>query len=194
MQGAQQALDNAANLTGQAAANSSSGPMSDALKQSLADAQQALNQAASAAENGDQATAKNMTAQAQQALAQAHGQAQAAQSGLAQADSSTPGQPQPDSQQGSTPSASKSSSKSSSKSASESTSSKSDSPRDVSKIGQGALAAGPGKSSAKPASAFAGLPARDRAALQQSQAEKYPQEFGSLIEQYMESLYDQPGS
>ena len=176
--------------------------MADALKQALADAQQALNQAASAAAKGDQATAKKLTDKAQQSLAQAQGQAQAAQSGLAQADSSdgsTPGKSQPDGQQGSTTPAAKSSSKpsgngSASASAQAQTSGGSNSPRDVSKIDQGTLAAGPGKSSAKPASAFAGLPARDRAALQQSQAEKYPQEFGSLIEQYMESLSDQPGS
>ena len=170
--------------------------MSDALKQTLADAQQALNQAASAAAKGDQAAAKKLTDKAQQSLAQAHGEARAAQSGLAQADSSdgsAPDNSQPDGQQGSKNS-SKPGSGSASASEQASTSSKSGSPRDVSKIGQGTLAAGPGKSSAKPASSFAGLPARDRAALQQSQAEKYPQEFGSLIEQYMESLSDQPGS
>lgn len=35
---------------------------------------------------------------------------------------------------------------------------------------------------------FQGLPARDRAALQQSQSEKYPQEYGPLVEQYMRGL------
>jgi hypothetical protein len=40
-------------------------------------------------------------------------------------------------------------------------------------------------------SSFTRLPSRDRAALQQSQAEKYPQEFGPLVEQYLRNLSDQ---
>jgi hypothetical protein len=39
---------------------------------------------------------------------------------------------------------------------------------------------------------FTGLPPRERAALLQSQAEKYPQEYGPLIEQYLKNLADQP--
>jgi hypothetical protein len=42
-------------------------------------------------------------------------------------------------------------------------------------------------------SAFTKLPARDRAALQQSQADKYPQEYGPLVEQYLRNLSDQSG-
>ncbi len=38
---------------------------------------------------------------------------------------------------------------------------------------------------------FIGLPPRDRAAIKQSQSEKYPQEYGPLIEQYMKNLADQ---
>jgi hypothetical protein len=38
---------------------------------------------------------------------------------------------------------------------------------------------------------FIGLPARDRAAIQQSQSEKYPEEYGGMIEQYMKNLADQ---
>jgi hypothetical protein len=38
------------------------------------------------------------------------------------------------------------------------------------------------------ADAYVGLPDRDRAAIEQSQAEKYPQEYGSMIEEYMRSL------
>lgn len=41
------------------------------------------------------------------------------------------------------------------------------------------------------AGAFTKLPSRDRAALLQSQAEKYPQEFGPLVEQYLRNLSDQ---
>ena len=40
-------------------------------------------------------------------------------------------------------------------------------------------------------SSFTRLPGRDRAALQQSQAEKYPQEYGPLVEQYLRNLSDQ---
>lgn len=40
---------------------------------------------------------------------------------------------------------------------------------------------------------FTGLPKRDRAAIQQSQAEKYPQEYGPLVEQYLRNLSDQNG-
>ncbi|MBM3846706.1 MAG: hypothetical protein FJ405_10550 [Verrucomicrobia bacterium] len=40
-------------------------------------------------------------------------------------------------------------------------------------------------------SRFTGLPARDRAAIQQSQSEAYPQEYAPLIEQYLRNLSDQ---
>ena len=38
---------------------------------------------------------------------------------------------------------------------------------------------------------FLGLPARDREAIQQSQAEKYPEEFATMVEQYMKNLSDE---
>jgi len=40
---------------------------------------------------------------------------------------------------------------------------------------------------------FAGLPDRDRAAIQESQSEKYPQEYGSMIEEYMRNLSNDSG-
>ena len=40
-------------------------------------------------------------------------------------------------------------------------------------------------------SKFTGLPARDRAAIQQSQGESYPQEYAPLVEQYLRNLSDQ---
>ncbi len=40
-------------------------------------------------------------------------------------------------------------------------------------------------------SSFTRLPSRDREALQQSQSEKYPQEYGPLVEQYLRNLSDQ---
>ena len=40
------------------------------------------------------------------------------------------------------------------------------------------------------AAAMVQLPARDRQALQQSQAEKYPEEYGNMVEQYLRNLSD----
>ena len=40
-------------------------------------------------------------------------------------------------------------------------------------------------------SGYLGLPARDRQAIQQSQSEKYPEEFGPMIEQYLRNLAEQ---
>jgi hypothetical protein len=40
-------------------------------------------------------------------------------------------------------------------------------------------------------SSYIGLPKRDRAAILQSQSEKYPQEYGPLVEQYLKNLADQ---
>ena len=48
---------------------------------------------------------------------------------------------------------------------------------------------GPTRSTAG-AGQFSGLPKRDRAAIQQSQGEKYPQEYGPLVEQYLKNLSD----
>ena len=42
------------------------------------------------------------------------------------------------------------------------------------------------------AAAMVQLPPRDRQALQQSQAEKYPEEYGSMVEQYLRNLSDTP--
>ena len=40
-------------------------------------------------------------------------------------------------------------------------------------------------------SAYLGLPVRDRQAIKQSQSEKYPEEYGAMIEQYLRNLADQ---
>jgi hypothetical protein len=49
-------------------------------------------------------------------------------------------------------------------------------------------AVGAGTQGIQAAAQFLALPARDRAAVQQSQSEKYPQEYGTMIEEYMRSL------
>jgi len=41
------------------------------------------------------------------------------------------------------------------------------------------------------AGTFMSLPARDRAALKQTQKDKYPEEYGPAIEQYLKNLSDQ---
>ena len=40
---------------------------------------------------------------------------------------------------------------------------------------------------------FIGLPARERAAIEQSLREKYPQEYGALVEQYLLNLANESG-
>ena len=55
--------------------------------------------------------------------------------------------------------------------------------------GKVAAAAPAGRGAAE----FLGLPERDRQAIQQSQSEKYPQEYGSMIEEYMRSLASDSG-
>jgi hypothetical protein len=57
--------------------------------------------------------------------------------------------------------------------------------------GQGG-ANGPLKS-ASGSGEFVRLPSRDRAAIQQSRSENYPQEYGPLVEQYLKNLSDQAG-
>jgi hypothetical protein len=41
---------------------------------------------------------------------------------------------------------------------------------------------------------YIGLPPRDRAALQQSHAEKYPQAYGPMVEQYLKNLSEDDDS
>jgi hypothetical protein len=43
------------------------------------------------------------------------------------------------------------------------------------------------------ASAFAALPPRERAVIEQSQAEKYPEEYGAQVEQYLLNLARESG-
>ncbi|HEY2343066.1 MAG TPA: hypothetical protein VGH90_08570, partial [Chthoniobacteraceae bacterium] len=59
--------------------------------------------------------------------------------------------------------------------------------------GQGDLKLGARSVSAKPAS-FAGLPPRERAAIEQAQSEKYPEEYGPLVEQYLRNLATESSS
>jgi hypothetical protein len=56
---------------------------------------------------------------------------------------------------------------------------------------EGAGGAGGARGNGQGGSTFSRLPNRDRAAILQSQSEKYPQEFGPLVEQYLKNLSDQ---
>ena len=48
-----------------------------------------------------------------------------------------------------------------------------------------------GRKDSAGSSSFLGLPPRDRDAIQQSRREKYPEEYGAMIEQYLKNLSDQ---
>ena len=41
---------------------------------------------------------------------------------------------------------------------------------------------------------FTNLPPRERAAIEQGQAEKYPEEYGPLVEQYLRNLANESGA
>jgi len=183
MQEAAQALQDAANIIGAMASNP--GNLPGTIAQPIQNAQMALANAAAQASGATPAqagaaaahaaAAQNAMAQAQAALSaalaaesgqQSQGQGQAQGQGQGQGQSQAQAQGQA---QGGTPSGTSS--------------------------GEGnwnGATAGGGLAAIKAAGGqFIGLPPRDRAAIRQSQSEKYPQEFGPLIEQYMKNLADQ---
>ena len=49
-------------------------------------------------------------------------------------------------------------------------------------------------SNSRTGSSYLGLPPRDRQAIQQSRNERYPEEYGPMIEQYLKNLSDKPAS
>ena len=160
-------------MMGQAASQPQAAPQ--AARDAMREAEQALSDSAVAAEAGQNQQAQAQAAQASQAMEAAQsalGEAQAGIAGIApgtapandgqQSNKMGPG-PNP----GTTQAASGASEK------------------NWNDQGGAAKAAangahGPGE--------FQGLPDRDRAAIQQSQSEKYPQEYGSMIEEYMRNL------
>ena len=173
-----------------------------AAREAIREAEQAAGAAAAAASAGQQEQAQTKTAQAQKALAAAQtalGQMQAGVGGLTpqagamlaanqagqagQQASQDQGQGQgPQSAQGSQPLANQAN-----QASQQGTGAKEQSWTDqdgaVKRGLQGAH--GPGQ--------FLGLPERDRGALQQSQSEKYPQEYGAMIEEYMRGLANDSG-
>ena len=195
MQKAAQQLTAAAADIGQAQADAAGLP--EPLRDALQTAQAELTAAAAAASNGDAQTARESTEAAQGAIAQAQALLGQAQAGLAPAAPGTPEQP------GAAPA--------SANAAAPSPGSPENTQGKDGKAGQSVAEtkAAPGGSGGKPTDGhpelalqrgsrspvktrqrFLGLPARDRAAIEQSQAEKYPEEYGAAVEQYMQNLSD----
>lgn len=187
MQQAANQLAQAANQAGQAAAQQAGSP---AMQQALQQAAQNLANAAGQAAAGQNSAAQQSAQQAAQQLAQASNMAQAAQAGIGQPSAGQlnaqgqggqmPGQGvqgagrQPGQGQGSGPTAQNMA------------------------PSEGATGYQPGGASeavqrearqaAIKKAGFLGLPPRERAAIQQSLSEKYPQEFAPMVEQYLLNL------
>lgn len=188
LQNAAQQLEQALNEVSPIAAGDA-GQLPPAAQQAVQQAQDALTQAAAQAGAKQAQPAQANAGQASQALAQAQAALALAQAGLssqmAQGQGQQPGQQQGQGQspgqgqgqpgeqpgpgQGTPP------------------------PRGTGKEGNwsGAGGANGPRRSVAGDGTFIGLPQRDRAAIQQSQAEKYPQEYGPLVEQYLKNLSDQ---
>ena len=198
MQAAGQSMQRAASQLAQSAAQAaqaSGQPGSSAsMQQSVQAAAQQLANAMNEAMNGRGASAQQAAQRAAQQLAQASDLAAAAQAGISQAgqgqmpgqgqQGSMPGQGmqgpgrQPGQGQGSGPA-----SQANNQSSEGATGYQAGSPDAVQRAARQAALRNAG---------FLGLPARERAAIQQSLGEKYPQEFGPLVEQYLLNLANEP--
>jgi hypothetical protein len=191
----QQAMQAAANMLEQAlndvspVAAGQMGQLPAAADQAVQSAQSALTQAAAQAGAKKSQPAQANAAQAAQALAQAQAALALAQAGLSsQMAGQQPGQGQQgqgQGQQGQGKGQGQQPGKGQGQPA----------PKGDGKEGNwsGAGGANGARNGNAGSSSFVGLPKRDRAAIQQSQAEKYPQEYGPLVEQYLKNLSDQSG-
>jgi hypothetical protein len=163
-------LGSAAQKTAQAGSDAQAIPQ--AARDAIRQAQQAVADAAASAGAGHQQDAQSQAAQAGQALSAAQSALDQVQSGIGALASDSPSR-QPGQ-------------------ASQSTGQNQPNPR-----GNGANektwtdqagAAKAGQRAAHGNAQFLGLPERDRAAIEQSQSERYPQEYGAMIEEYMRSV------
>jgi hypothetical protein len=184
-QAAEKNLASAAQSAATAMGKNGSPEASNAMQQAIAE----LNQAGAQAQQGQPGPASQSAAAAQAALAQAQAALRAAQSAQAAASGDGP----PGSASPSAPPAAASGSEQASaaqepgkaaKPSSAMNGSMGDSPGGRAAQDTGARGATAGET------AFVQLPPRDRQALQQSQAEKYPEEYGTLVEQYLRNLSD----
>ena len=188
----EQAMHNAAQQLEQALtdvspiAEGEKGQLPGAAQQAVQSAQSALTQAASQAGAKQKKSAQANAARAAEALAQAQAALALAQAGLsseiAQGQGQQPGQ-------GQTPGQGQGQGKQENQGPGKGT----PPPRGTGKDGNwnGAGGANGARQNTTGTGTFIGLPKRDRAAIQQSQAEKYPQEYGPLVEQYLKNLSDQ---
>lgn len=163
------------------------GDLPDNAEQALEAAMEALEQGTAQAEAGQNPPAQQSAQSASQALAQAQAALTMAQAGLGSQQAQSPGQQPGQGQkpgQGKQPGKGQASTKGTPP------------PRGDGQRGnwEGAGGSNGPRNAAIGSSTFTGLPKRDRAAILQSQSEKYPQEYGSLVEQYLKNLADQSGN
>ena len=183
MQNAAQQLEQALNDVTPIAAGQA-GQLPAAAQQAVQSAQSSLTQAAAQAGANQQQPAQANAQSAAQALAQAQAALQLAQAGLSSQmaqGQGQQGQGQSPGQDGQGQGKQKGQGKGTPP------------PKGSGEQGNwsGAGGANGARRSASGNGTFIGLPKRDRAAIQQSQAEKYPQEYGPLVEQYLKNLSDQ---
>ena len=165
------------------------GQLPAAAQQAVQQAQSALTQAAAQAGAKQSQPAQMNAAQAAQALAQAQAALALAQAGLSSQMEQSQGQGQQPGQ-GQSPGQGKGPGKEGQQPGQgQGTPPPQGTGKDGNWSGAGG-ANGPRRATAGNGT-FIGLPQRDRAAIQQSQAEKYPQEYGPLVEQYLKNLSDQ---
>jgi hypothetical protein len=186
MQNAAQQLEEALNEVSPIAAGEK-GQLPRAAQQAVQQAQSALTQAAAQAGAQQKQPAQANAADAAQALAQAQAALALAQAGLGSqmAQGQQPGQGQG---QGKSPGKGQGDGQQQSQGQGQGTPAARGDGKDGNWSGTGG-ANGP-RRNVTGSSSFIGLPQRDRAALQQSQAERYPQEYAPLVEQYLKNLSD----
>lgn len=190
----EQAMENAAQQLEQALndvnpiASGQAGQLPSAAQAAVQSAQSALTDASAQAAAKQKAPAQANAANAAQALAQAQAALALAQAGLSSQMAQGQGQ-QPGQGQGQQPGQGKGQGQQPGKGKGD------PAPRGTGKDGNwsGAGGANGARHGANGSGTYVGLPQRDRAAIQQSQAEKYPQEYGPLVEQYLKNLSDQSG-
>jgi hypothetical protein len=159
------------------------GRMPKMVRDPLQQADRALAEGAASAESGDQASADSESGEAQAALAAAAAAIDLAMAGMGQ----QPGQGEGQGGEGNSPGQGEGKGRSR-QPGSRSGKGTGDAGNFFGKGG----ADGP-KKSATGSGRYIGLPARERAALLQSQGERYPREYAPMIEQYLKNLSDQVG-
>jgi hypothetical protein len=186
MQQAAQQLSQASQSAGQAAAKSGAQAPSSA-QQAMQQAGQQLSAATAQAQAGQNSAAQQSAQSAALSLAQAQASMAAQQAGLSPSQSGAPmpgAQGQGKGQKGQAAQAGQGqgAGKNSQAGNQPSPGAETYTPGDPKAVERGAREAALKKAD------FIGLPARERAAIEQSLREKYPQEYGALVEQYLLNL------